>query len=78
MTLTPQGVVENWIVATLLADSSVNAAVGGRVYSNEIPQTEGENVYPCALIAFLGGLDSPRLSGTRSIHEHALQSCDCG
>lgn len=60
-TLSPQ-IIETWIYGVLSGDSTVNTAVGGRIFSYNAPQG---SLYPAVVFAPLSGVDITPPGGLR-------------
>jgi hypothetical protein len=52
--------VQNWLYDSLVADSTINTATGGRVFANAAPST---TAFPLVTFAFVGGVDVIRTVG---------------
>lgn len=56
--------IQTWLRTVLLADATLNAAVGGRIYRGHAPQG---SQFPCVLYAMLSAGDDVRGSGPTRI-----------
>lgn len=56
--------VQNWMYDRLVADTTINTAVGGRIYAQAAPSG---TLFPLVIFAFIGGVDVTHTIGDNRV-----------